>query len=256
MPELQRQIQDVNGYAILGQSLDKSHSVLVLECNPATIDPLLSGTANQLPNLHSDLIHTDVITVNSEFEYQTRLNELKAAQMQYALVVVLGDGNATRLKLNENRALTWTEFTYQSLLPFEPEYLLLLSTADHREIPAHAFFEAVPMLKEVYSTTVSDTKLQSDVLKFMVSHLGNRRCLFRHHGRRLQNFGRWFGSRSLLRRQRIAQLKRSPRQTVACLLAGLIQLAHQPLGTSVGVCGKTLETAKSHRNQEEQRGQN
>lgn len=173
MPELQRQIQDVNGYAILGQSLDKSHSVLVLECNPATIDPLLSGTANQLPNLHSDLIHTDVITVNSEFEYQTRLNELKAAQMQYALVVVLGDGNATRLKLNENRALTWTEFTYQSLLPFEPEYLLLLSTADHREIPAHAFFEAVPMLKEVYSTTVSDTKLQSDVLKFMVSHLVN-----------------------------------------------------------------------------------
>ncbi len=173
MPELQRQIHEVNDYAILGRALDKSHSVLVLECNPDTIDPLLSGTANQLPNLMSDLIQTDVITVNSEFDYQTRLNELKAAQMQYALVVVLGDANSQRLKLNESRALTWTEFTYQSLLPFEPEYLLLLSTASDREIPAHTFFETVPMLKEVYSTTVSDTKLQKDVLKFMVSYLVN-----------------------------------------------------------------------------------
>lgn len=173
MPELQRQTHNLNDYALLGRNVDKSHSVLVLECNPDKIDPLLSGTANQLPNLHSDLIHTDVISVHSEFSYQTRLSELKAAQMQYALVIVLGDGNATRLQLNENRALTWTEFTYQSLLPFEPEYLLLLSTAVEREIPAHTFFETVPMLKEVYSTTVSDTKLQTDVLKFMVSYLVN-----------------------------------------------------------------------------------
>jgi hypothetical protein len=173
MPELQRQPHDLNDYTILGRNLDKSHSVLVLEFNPETIDPILSGTANQLPNLHANLIHTDVLTISSEFEYQTRLSELKAAQMQYALVVVLGDGNSNRLKLNDNRALTWTEFTYQSLLPFEPESLLLLSTASEREIPAHTFFEAVPMLKEVYSTTVSDTKLQTDVLKFMVSYLVN-----------------------------------------------------------------------------------
>lgn len=173
MPELQRQSRELNDYAILGRNLDKSRSVLVLEFNPETIDPLLSGTANQLPNLHADLIHTDVITINSEFDYQTRLNELKTAQMQYALVVVLGDGNSSRLKLNDTRALTWTEFTYQSLLPFEPEFLLLLSTANEREIPAHTFFEAVPMLKDVYSTAVSDTKLQTDVLKFMVSYLVN-----------------------------------------------------------------------------------
>jgi hypothetical protein len=50
---------------------------------------------------------------------------------------------------------------------------LLLTTADDREIPAPTFFEAVPMLKEVYTSSATDSKLRADVLKFMVSYLLN-----------------------------------------------------------------------------------
>ena len=173
MPELQLLLPEINDYAIFGRRWDKSHAVLVLECNPAGLDPLLSHTANQLSERLSDTIYADVVSATNEFEFQSRLYELKAMQMQYALVVVLGDGNAARLALSEDRALSWTEFTYQTLLPFEPEYVLMLSTALEQELPVHTFFEAVPMLKEVYSSAVSDPKLQTDVLKFMVSYLVN-----------------------------------------------------------------------------------
>lgn len=173
MPELQRRAPETTNFNLLGQRFQKSHSVLVLECHPDTLDPLISGTVNQLGKLFADLVHTDVITVNSEFEYQNRINELKAAQMQYALVVVLGDSHGTRLTLDANHDLSWTEFAYQTLLPFEPEFLLLLSNASEREIPAHLFFDTVPMLKEVYTSAANDIRLQTDVLKFMVSFLVN-----------------------------------------------------------------------------------
>ena len=39
--------------------------------------------------------------------------------------------------------------------------------------PRTLFFEAVPMLREVYASPVLDRKLQSDVLKFMVNYLVN-----------------------------------------------------------------------------------
>lgn len=173
MPEPQRKQQKVNDYSIAGAGRDKSRSVLVLECNAPALDPSLSATANQLPQLISNELHADVISVHAEFDYQRRLSELRLTQAQYSLVVVLGDGNASRLALSGERALSWAEFTYQTLLPFEPEYLLLLSTSDDREIPAHTFFETVPMLKEVYTSSATDSKLRTDVLKFMVSYLVN-----------------------------------------------------------------------------------
>jgi hypothetical protein len=173
MPELQRNIQEASHYGLLGQGFEKSHSVLVLECNPPALAPLLSATANQLPELLSAQIHSDVISVSNEFEFLQRLNELKAAQLQYSLIVVLGEGNASRLTLAEDQSLSWAEFTYQTLLPFEPEYLLIISAGADRDIPAHTFFEAVPMLKEVYTSPVTDSKLQTDMLKFMVSYLAN-----------------------------------------------------------------------------------
>jgi hypothetical protein len=171
MLELQRKPHEVGGYSIADASHDKSRSVLVLECNALKLDPSLSATANQLSHLISSGLHADVISVNSEFGYQTQLSERRAAQAQYSLIVVLGDGNASRLILAEERVLSWAEFTYQTLLPFEPEYLLLLSDSDDREIPAHTFFETVPMLKEVYTSSATDIKLRSDILKFMVSYL-------------------------------------------------------------------------------------
>ena len=173
MPELQRKQSESSDYSIVGLSRDQSRSVLVLECNAAKLAPSLSATAHQLPQLISTELHADVISVNSEFDYQARLIELRSAQAQYSLVVVLGNGNASRLVLTAERALSWSEFTYQTLLPFEPEYLLLLTTSDDREVPAHTFFETVPMLKEVYTSSATDTKLRTDVLKFMVSYLIN-----------------------------------------------------------------------------------
>jgi hypothetical protein len=172
MPELLRKQYEVSDYSIAGGH-DKSRSVLVLECNAPKLDPSLRATAKQLPQLISNELHADVISINSEFDYSLRLSELRAAQAQYSLVVVLGDGNASRLLLAEERALSWAEFTYQTLLPCEPEYLLLLTTSDDREIPAPTFFEAVPMLKEVYTSSAADIKLRTDVLKFMVSYLLN-----------------------------------------------------------------------------------
>jgi hypothetical protein len=173
MPELQQNIHGVSEYALLGQHFEKSQSVLVLECNPPMLDPFLSATANQLSELLSEQIHSDVVAVSNEYEFHRHLGDLKAAQLQYSLIVVLGELNAARLALSEEQSLSWAEFTYQTLLPFEPEYLLLISSASERDIPAHTFFEAVPMLKEVYASMVTDTKLQTDVLKFMVSYLVN-----------------------------------------------------------------------------------
>lgn len=172
MPELQRKPYEARDYAGAA-NYDKSRSVLVLECNAPRLDPSLRATAKQLSQLISNELHADVISLTSEFDYALRLSELRAAQAQYALVVVLGDGNASRLLVAEERALSWAEFTYQTLLPCEPEYLLLLTASDDREIPAPTFFEAVPMLKEVYTSSATDGKLRSDVFKFMVSYLLN-----------------------------------------------------------------------------------
>jgi hypothetical protein len=173
MPEAQRKLHEVNDYSIAGAGLDKSRSVLVLECNAAQLEPDLRATTNQLPPLIANGLHADVITVNSEFDYQHWMSELRAARLQYSLVVVLGDANAARLGLAGGRALGWAEFAYQTLLPFEPEYLLLLTTSNDREIPAHSFFETVPMLKEVYTSSATEPKLRTDILKFMVSYLLN-----------------------------------------------------------------------------------
>ena len=170
MPELQLRTQELNDYSILGLGHDRSRAVLILECNAPALNPALSTAANHLV---ADNIHAEFISVHSEFEYQTRLSELRAAQSQYALIVVLGAGDAAQLFLASDRSISWSEFTYQTLLPFEPEALLLLSATDDREIPAHTFFETVPMLKEVYTSSVSEAKLQTDVLKFMVSYLVN-----------------------------------------------------------------------------------
>ncbi len=173
MPELQRKLHEISNHSITGANLDKSRSVLVLECNAAKLDPSLRALTNQLPQLISNELYADVISINSEFDYQRQLSELRSSRVQYSLVVVLGDGNASRLVLAGERALSWAEFTYQTLLPFEPEYLLLLSTSDEREIPAHSFFETVPTLKEVYTSSALNPKLRTDVLKFMVSYLVN-----------------------------------------------------------------------------------
>ena len=173
MPEFQRKLHEITDYLSTGASPDKSRSVLVLECNAAKLDLSLRVMTNQLPQLISNGLYADVISINSEFDYQRQLGELRSSQVQYSLVVVLGDGNASRLVLAGERALSWAEFAYQTLLPFEPEYLLLLSTSDAREIPAHSFFETVPMLKEVYTSSATNPKLRTDVLKFMVSYLVN-----------------------------------------------------------------------------------
>ena len=173
MPELQRNLHEVSDYSTFGQPFEKSHAVLVVECNPPMLSPVLSNAAHQLPTLLSTDIHSDHISVHSEAEFHHRLGALKALQRQYSLVVVLGEGNVSRLSLASDEFVSWAEFTFQSLLPFEPEYLLMISPVNERDIPAHTFFEAVPMLKEVYCSTVSDAKLQTDVLKFMVSYLVN-----------------------------------------------------------------------------------
>lgn len=171
MPELQRNTHEVINYELQGQCHEKSQSVLVLEFNPQMLNPSLSAAANQLAELLSAQIHSDVISVKTEHEFHQRLGELKSLQQQYSLVVVLGEGTASRLILGAEQSLSWSEFTYQTLLPFEPEYLLIISSVSEREVPAHTFFEAVPMLKEVYSSIVSEARLQTDVLKFMVSYL-------------------------------------------------------------------------------------
>jgi hypothetical protein len=171
MPELQRKPDALDDYSFIARAHEKEISILVLEGSAPAPDPLLSVTAHQLSGLISEQIYTEIISLKRGFSLASRLAELKAAEAQFSLVVVIADAHASHLALTEDRQTSWAEFAYQILAPFEPEYLLLLSTDKDREIPAHTFFEAVPLLREVYISAFADTKLQTDVLKFMVSYL-------------------------------------------------------------------------------------
>jgi hypothetical protein len=171
MPELQHKLFEADDNFFASPMFDKAQSVLVIECNPDALDPLVSGTVERLEKLIPNQLHAEVISVTSSGALTQRLFQLRASGNQYGLVLLLGNLNHTHLELANGQALTWAELAYQILLPFEPEHMLLLSPLPDSEAPVHTIFEAVPMLKAIYVSPVIEARLQTDVLKFMVSYL-------------------------------------------------------------------------------------
>ena len=151
--------------------LDKAQSVLVIQCNPATLNLNLSQAVASLDVMMPNQLQAETISVASAAGLTQRLYQLRASGRQYGLIVLVGNLNHTHLELANGHQLTWSELAYQVLLPFEPEHVLLLSPLPDTEAPVHTIFEAVPMLKAIYVSPVVEARLQSDVLKFMVSYL-------------------------------------------------------------------------------------
>jgi hypothetical protein len=151
--------------------LDKAQSVLVIQCNPAALDAQVSRAALALDEMMPGQLHAETIVVTSTESLTQRLYQLRAAGREYGLIVLLGNLNYSHLELANGHQLTWSELAYQVLLPFEPEHVLLLSPLPDTEAPVHTIFEAVPMLKAIYVSPVIEARLQTDVLKFMVSYL-------------------------------------------------------------------------------------
>ena len=171
MPELQHRLFEADDFFLGVPLYDKAQSVLVIQCNPDALDPLLSRAVTKLNDLIPNQLHAEIVSVASASALTQRLYQLRATGRQYGLVVMLGNLNHTHLELANEQQLSWAELAYQVLLPFEPEHMLLLSPLPDSEAPVHTIFEAVPMLKAIYVSPVVEARLQTDVLKFMVSYL-------------------------------------------------------------------------------------
>lgn len=171
MAVLQHNLFEAEDFSYAPPRLDKAQSVLVILCNPAALNPNLSQAVGSLNEMMPNQLHAETIAVTSAAGLTQRLFQLRATGQQYGLIVLLGNLNHTQLELANGNQLTWSELAYQILLPFEPEHVLLLSPLPDTEAPVHTIFEAVPMLKAIYISPVVEARLQSDVLKFMVSYL-------------------------------------------------------------------------------------
>ena len=73
MPELQLKSTKFRDSARLGLGADKSHSVLVLQFKASSMDGQLRNTVQQLPQLLSKQVNTEIIAVESEYGLQKRL---------------------------------------------------------------------------------------------------------------------------------------------------------------------------------------
>ena len=171
MAVLQHNLFEAEDFSYAPPRLDKAQSVLVIQCNPAALDLRLSQAVATLDEMMPGQMRAETIAVTSAAGLTQRLYQLRATGQQYGLVVMLGNLNHSHLELANGNQLTWSELAYQVLLPFEPEHVLLLSPLPDTEAPVHTIFEAVPMLKAIYVSPVVEARLQSDVLKFMVSYL-------------------------------------------------------------------------------------
>ena len=171
MAGLQHNLFEADDFYAVSPQLGKAQSVLVIQCNPNALDPRLSEAVTTLDDMMPNQMQIETISVASVAGLTQRLYQLRAAGQQYGLVVLLGNLNQSHLELANGQQITWAELAYQMLLPFEPEHVLLLSPLPESETPVHTIFEAVPMLKAIYVSPVSEARLQSDVLRFMVSYL-------------------------------------------------------------------------------------
>jgi hypothetical protein len=149
----------------------RGKSLLILECDAPTLASQGLSMAGQLQivvRLAAPKVKTEVVQTSTKEDLLSRLGSLKQKQDSFSFIVVIGHSNVSGLNLTSDEHVSWQSFA-NWIAPFSPQKIALVACQAGRQLPAHALFNGIPTLKEIYAPPINTNKLQAGLTYLLKS---------------------------------------------------------------------------------------